>query len=271
MSWKQASSIGIATVALATAALAQLPNDHCSGAIPIGPGTTLGSNAGATSGPDPLAGVGNPGADVWYSFVAPCNGAWAGSTCHVGTTFDTVLTIWDGSAGCGSILPILANDDFCGPPFAPTASYVTWQSVAGTTYYFSVAGKAGAAGAFELSVESILTELQFFSTGPGTIGYQVDGGPVNGTVFTAITLTSDFFPYGWFHGISISFPQLLDEITTGFPFVMTGGPVCGDVTVGPFAGLPPGLSVYGVTVCIPVGLGYVHPAFISAPASWTVP
>jgi hypothetical protein len=193
------------------------------------------------------------------------------STCEPGTDFDTVVTIWDGSSGCALLTGILANDDSCGPPFAPTASYVTWQSVAGTTYYVSVAGSAGAVGNFELSVQSILTELQFFSTGPGTIGYHVDGGPVGGTVFTAITLTGDLFPYGWFHGISITIGDLHAQFVAGFPFVATAGAVCGDVTVGPFSGLPAGLSVYGVTVCIPPWLPYVHPAYVSAPASWTVP
>ena len=250
---------------------AQLPNDHCSGATPIGPGTTAGTNVGATTGPDPVSTCGMPSADVWYAFVAPCNGPWAASTCEAATSFDTVLTIWDGSAGCGLIIPILCNDDFCGPPFSPTNSYVTFQSVAGSLYYLSVAGHAGAQGSFELSLHSIGTELHFFSVGPGSIGYQVDGGPQSGTVITAVTLNGAFFPYGWFHGISIDFGDLISQVLTGFPFVMPSGPVCGDVTFGPVYGLPTGLTVYGVSLGIPAGGTFPYPAYISAPDSHAIP
>jgi hypothetical protein len=261
----------IVALVVASTARGQAANDHCSAATPIGPGTTVGTNVGATTGPDPLGGCIGPGADVWYVFVAPCNGPWAASTCGPSTTIDTVLTVWDGSAGCGALLPVLCNDDFCGPPFSPSASYVTFESVAGTTYFVSVAGYLAEEGAFELTLEAIATELHFFSTGPGTIGYHVDGGPPAGTVFTAITLNLGFFPYGWFHGIDIDWPGLVSELSTGFPFVVPVGPVCGDVTVGPFSGLPAGLTVYGVSIGLPVGSSFPNPRFISTPEGWAVP
>jgi hypothetical protein len=256
---------------ICAAAAAQAVNDHCATAIDAGPGHTLGSTVGATTGPDPLGSCGLPGADVWYRFVAPCNGAWAASTCAGGTAFDTVLTIWDGTGGCGALVPIICNDDFCGQPFAATNSYATFQSVAGTTYYVSIAGHLAAQGSFELVLESILTELSFFSAGPGTIGYHVDGGPAGGIVYTAITLNPAFFPAGWFHGISIEFADIMAQVTAGFPFVMPVGPVCGEVTVGPFGGLPPGLTVYGVSLGIPPGATFPHPAFISQAESGAVP
>jgi hypothetical protein len=258
-------------IAFAPAAGAQAANDHCGTAIPIGVGTTFGSNVGATTGPDPLGGCGLPASDVWFEFVAPCNGPWAASTCGAGTSFDTVLTVWEKPTGCGALIGVLCNDDFCGQPFSPTSSYCTFESVAGTTYILSVAGASGAQGSFELSLHSIGCVLEFFTTGPGTLGYTVEGGPQGGTVFTAITLNSSFYPYGWFNGIDIEFGEIVSELTLGFPFIATAGSVCGDVTMGPFTGLPPGLTVYGVTVGIPAGTGFPDPAFTSPPASGLVP
>jgi hypothetical protein len=256
---------------VASPAFCQVPNDHCAGAIPVGPGHTLDSNAGATLGPDPVGSCVGAGADVWYVFVAPCNGPWAASTCAAGTAIDTVLTIWDGSAGCGSLVPILCNDDFCGLPFSPTNSYVTFQSVAGATYYLSVAGFGGAMGGIELVLEANGTELHFFSNGPGTIGYEVLGGPPGGTVYTALTLNGALYPYGWFYGISIDLGDVISQLTLGFPFVVGATAVCGDVTIGPVGGLPSGLTLYGVAIGIPAGWTFPSPAFISVANSAAVP
>ena len=55
-------------------------NNTCATAIPIGNTVILGSNVGATTGPDPLPSCQTVTGDVWYSWVAPCNGAWTVST-----------------------------------------------------------------------------------------------------------------------------------------------------------------------------------------------
>jgi hypothetical protein len=257
----------IASALLAAVAGAQVVNDHCSGALPTGRGLVSGSNFGATIGPDPVNGCGLPGADVWFVWASTCNGAWTASTCSAGTDFDTILTVWDGSAGCGALVPLLCIDDFCGPPFSPTSSYVTFQSYAGSTYYFSVGGFAGAEGNFELSIDPVGPELHFFTDGPGSVGYTVDNGPPGGIVFTAITPNVAAYPYGWFNGIDIGMNELITQILVGYPFIATAGSVCGEVTVGPFYGLPSGLTFCGVSVGIPIGSPFPLPHYTSAPDS----
>jgi hypothetical protein len=269
MADSRSSSVAVALAAavLVAASPSQAINDHCSGALAIGPGVTFGDNFGATFGPDPANGCGLPGADVWFVYASTCNGAWTASTCFAGTDFDTILTVWEGSAGCGGLVPLLCVDDFCGPPFAPTSSHVTWQSVAGTTYYFSIAGYAGAQGNFELSLDSVGPELHFFTAGPGSVGYTVDGGPPGGLVFTAITTNVAAYPYGWFNGIDIGVSELITQILVGYPFIAAAGPVCGELTVGPFFGLPPGLTFCGVSVGIPLGSPFPLPFYTTAPDS----
>jgi hypothetical protein len=250
------------------AVAAQAPtNDHCAGAIPVSLGTIGGSSVGATWGPDPTPPCAPGFDDVWYSFTAPCNGVMAAGTCAAGTNFDTVLTVWDGSGGCGALVPILCVDDFCGPPYSPLASYVTWQAVAGTTYYLSVAGFLGATGSFDLTVESPYTEFEFFTAGPGTVGYKIRGGPPGGAAFVAMTLNGFLYPYGWFNGIDIDFIELGFQLSAGYPFLVPTGAVCGDALVGPFSGLPAGLTLYGVCVGLTAGVPLPDPRYTSAPAS----
>jgi hypothetical protein len=251
-------------------------NDICSNAVSITEGVlTNGSNIGATSGGDPIVtncGFSN-GPDIWYVIVPSCTGLYTATTCDPGTGFDTVLGIWDGTGGCGNLVAVACNDD--DPTGCTTGGWfglesrVSWSAVAGTPYYISVAGYAGNTGSFAMmvSIGSGLT-LTFTSTNPGTLGYDIIGGTPSGAAFTAVTFNAGAFPTGWFFGIDIGFPELANEVNIGFPFLV-GLTACGSLTVGPFTGLPSGLTVYGVTLALPFGGSF--PTVFSPPATATVP
>jgi hypothetical protein len=252
-------------------------NDTCSTAIfvtegVVTPGTNVGATVGsACGGSDPsVTNCGfNNGADVWYTIVPVCSGTYTATTCVNGTSYDTVLGIWDGTLGCAGLTPLACNDDNCSLGTQFLSSTVTWSATAGSVYYISVSGYFGATGTFNLLVSSGAgLTLTFQTPGPGALGYQVLGGPPSGTQFTAIALVAGAYPFGWFHGIDIAFADLIGQITLGFPFA-TPLSSCGDSTVGPFFGLPSGLTVYGVSLGIPVGLPY--PTTASAPATATIP
>jgi hypothetical protein len=249
-------------------------NDNCTGAISITEGVpVLGSNIGSTTGPEPVQFCGGMANDVWYVVVASCSGPYTATTCQAATAYDTTLAIWDGTAGCSNLVAINCNDD---SPIGCSAgqvfgleSWVTWTATAGTPYYISVAGFVGNMGNFGLLVSNGTgLTLTFTNNGPGTIGYQVVGGSPNGATFTAVTLSQGAYPSAWFFGIDISFPELMNEVNTGFPFLIAMDP-CGSGTVGPFGGLPTGLTVYGVSLGIPLNGGF--PTVISPPATASVP
>lgn len=231
---------------------AQAPaNDTCAAAIPIGNAVVIGSNVGATAGTDPLPSCQTVTGDVWYSWVAPCNGTWTVSTCAAATDFATVVSVWDGSAGCGSLTELACSDVCAAGPFL--GSSASFMPATGTLYLISVGGNSGAAGNFALSVSlGASMSVSFFSNGPGALGYIVTQGPVNGTAFVAITLQAGIFPFGWFFGVDIQWVELLNEISTGYPFMVPLQP-CGWAVVGPFAGLPPGLTLYAVGLGLPLG------------------
>ncbi len=88
--------------------------------------------------------------------------------------------------------------------------------------------------------------------GSGSLQANIAGGPSGGLYFLAITFNAGSFPNGWFYGLSIGINDLAAEINAGFPFV---GPLdgCGGFQLGPFGGLPPGLTLYSVVVAAPAG------------------
>src|SRR5262245_36211226 len=124
--------------------------DRCFQAISIGNGNTAGSNFGAGSGgSDSVGSCGATGSDVWYSYVAPCNGNVTASFCVGGgsATYDTTLTAWDGSCGCGNLAEIACNDDYCG-----LQSQITFTAAAGQLYFIEVGGFLGSQGTFVLNM-----------------------------------------------------------------------------------------------------------------------
>lgn len=249
-------------------AMAQASNDGCSTAIPIGSVSVTGSNAGATTGPDPVPACAPMTGDVWFSWTAPCNGSYTASTCAPATNFGTVVAVWSAPSGCAGLVPIGCSDVCIAGPHAGAA--VTFVAVVGVAYVVSVGGNGGGFGTFELSLTlGAAMSLTFVggATG-GSLGYFVADGPANGTVFVAVTLNAGQFPFGWFLGIDIGWLDLIYQLSTGWPFVAALQP-CGTAQAGPFSGLPSGLSVYAVAVALP--LGGTVPVATSLPAIGLVP
>lgn len=120
-----------------------LPNNECSGALPLqnglnGPFTSVGSS---TSSPAWTCATG--GNDVWFTYLAGGAGTLTISTCSQ-AGFDTAIQVFSGS--CGALTSIGCLDDSC--------SVQTSLSVPVTfgTYYIRVGGYQGATGTFSLNV-----------------------------------------------------------------------------------------------------------------------
>jgi hypothetical protein len=247
------------------------PNDDCAGAIPIVQGVNGPfSNDGATTGPDAASCAQSADvADVWFSFMPVCPGAYRIDTCGAG--FNTVLSVLE---GCGSGIEIACSDDLpAGVCPSTLSSGVLLVAAPGTSYLVRVGGSVlggAATGPFTLNVAPLMT-LEF-TTGPGfgTIGYVVRGGPPGGLYFAAITLWQGSFPAGSFFGIDIALAELAAEFNFGYPF--TGAlNACGAASFGPVSGAPSGLQVFGTVLGFP-GPTYGVPSQVAiVPATATVP
>ncbi|MCX6874983.1 MAG: M6 family metalloprotease domain-containing protein [Verrucomicrobia bacterium] len=119
-------------------------NDMFSGATVISnassPVTVTGTNNGATAqtGEPPHAGNG-PTASVWWKWTAPSTGTLQVST--TGSTFDTVLGVYTGSAV--TALTVRASNDDTG---GMRTSEVSLAVTGGTTYFIAVDGYYGVTG-----------------------------------------------------------------------------------------------------------------------------
>jgi hypothetical protein len=254
------------------------PNDHCSSAQFISEGLiTPGTTANATTGGggtcpgDPTGSCSVMANDVWYVFQATCNATYEARTCLGSTNFDTVVAVWDGTNGCGSLVEVGCNDTGnCSIVNQGNSAIATWNAVAGTLYYVSVGGFIGLTGTFDLVVQQsgMNPVLSFFNVGPGSIGYSIASGPPGGLALTAITLNLGAFPNGMFFGIDIAFAEVLNQLSFGFPFLTSLGP-CGNASVGPFFGAPSGITLYAVTVTALSGGTTLFSN--SAPATATIP
>lgn len=113
------------------------PNDLCDGAIALDSGVAVAFDTSGGSGPVTASGV-NPGCgggtaptDLWYSFVAPCDGDTTISLCD--SDYDTRVAVYEGD--CLTLTVTACNDDECG-----TRSEVTFAAVGGTSYLVQVGG-----------------------------------------------------------------------------------------------------------------------------------
>ncbi|MBZ0114109.1 MAG: hypothetical protein K8J08_16715 [Thermoanaerobaculia bacterium] len=135
------------------------PGDSCATAPSImAGGTLIGDLAqyGASTVSD-SCGTGNT-IDAWYTYVAPCTGTTEVTTCHPGTTFDSILSVWD---NCPATNEVACNDDDvmappeCGLAGLNRKSTAVYAVTAGSTYYFRVSAFGNPPGNpsnFELSV-----------------------------------------------------------------------------------------------------------------------
>jgi hypothetical protein len=110
------------------------------------PGSTAGSNFGATAEPGEPSHAAVPGGhSVWYRWRAPSTGAVTFET--VGSGFDTLLAAYRGSS-VGALTPVAANDNL--GPGVPQ-SRIKFTAYAGVTYRIAVDGSYGASGSVVLA------------------------------------------------------------------------------------------------------------------------
>jgi hypothetical protein len=105
----------------------------------------------------------------WWKWTAPASGTATADTC--GTAYDSVVTVFTGTA-VSALTQVASNDD--ASPSCATGkkadARVSFPAVAGTTYYFQVAGRGpGALAATKLTLD-----------GPNTPAADPGGGPATG-------------------------------------------------------------------------------------------
>ena len=122
-------------------------NDGCASATAIsGNGPWFSTNVCAIQDGPALCGL--MGSDVWFNWTANITGNVTFNTCNPGTTYDTVLSVYDGAGCTGTNLG--CNDDVtCNPIFR---SGLTVPVVLGNVYKVQVGGYNGAQGNIELNV-----------------------------------------------------------------------------------------------------------------------
>jgi alpha-tubulin suppressor-like RCC1 family protein len=147
-SYTVAAANTVSTVISNPATLSLNANDLFAGAIVLTGSTTSGTGANTTS----AAEIGEPnhagntaGRSVWWRWTAPATGLTVIST--VGSSFDTVLGVYTGSA-VGVLTPVASGDD----GGAGGTSSVTFTATAGTVYQIAVDGYQGATGNVALSI-----------------------------------------------------------------------------------------------------------------------
>lgn len=138
------TGFGSAAGAFTLTRTSTLPNDACTGAIPISCGQTINGSTACGASVDAVSFCGtslNTAPGLWYSMV----GDGAPVTLSLcGSTYDTKIGVFTGT--CGSLVCVTGNDDFCG-----LQSQVSFNTNAGVTYYILVTGFGTATGSFTLT------------------------------------------------------------------------------------------------------------------------
>ncbi|MDX9750974.1 MAG: delta-60 repeat domain-containing protein, partial [Flavobacteriales bacterium] len=119
-------------------------HDECADAIVIGDGVHAFSTIGTTGASISGCGIGAY-ADIWYEYVASCNGTATVTTCD-DADFDTTLSVFDACGGS----ELACNDD--GDGCLDGTSTLNFTVSAGTSYWVRVAGYSGATGTGNITV-----------------------------------------------------------------------------------------------------------------------
>jgi len=126
-------------------------NDDCAGAEPISCGQSIsGSTSAATPDYASFCGTSNTAPGVWYTFPGDGNCVTL-STCNAGTSYDTKLTVYEGT--CGTLTCVAGNDDDFSCGNSIFNSTVDIKTNIGSEYYVLVHGWSANTGDFELSME----------------------------------------------------------------------------------------------------------------------
>lgn len=123
----------------------------CATAVPLGLGTVI---APSITGDPPLTVctlMGGPGTKgLWYKYTATANKTIKINTSSAGQNADTRLIVFSGN--CNALNCIAANDDYTGQ-----FSQVTFNAVAGTTYYIVFDNKFSSLG-FNINVSEVVVQ-----------------------------------------------------------------------------------------------------------------
>ncbi len=172
------------------------PNDNCADAIFVTLGTTLFSNAAATSDGPPLPQACDEtfenwiSHDVWFDFVSPSTGTIAVDFC-TGTDFDSSIVVYEGCDCPAQTATLVAcNDDGCGDPIIVGGpSRAVFEATSGTCYkiragtYFSAVGGNGALSIYQANLSCPSGAVLFIDPPHGLVDARVPLGPVDHQFF----------------------------------------------------------------------------------------
>lgn len=199
------------------------PNDaFANGIVMVPPAAVGGNSVGATVEAGEAAPTCSPtaAASIWYRVTPVAPGLLDATT--VGSSFDTVLTLYSG-ATLPTLLEVACNDDE--NPGVKTSRLVT-NVVAGTEYHVKVAGFGGAMGAVALSVTvgaNTSTPVPPTPTStPTPTATSVVPPPIGGRAFTLLTNPGAPVQASWvdgsvetgYRGVRI---DLITAVFTSFP------------------------------------------------------
>jgi C1A family cysteine protease len=139
---------GRISLSIVQSAGAAVPNDAFANAETLAgiSASATGSNYDATAQAGEPAHAGQAATkSIWWKWTAPANGSCTVDT--IASAFDTVLAVYAGSS-LSSLAPIASDDQSGGS----NASKVSFNTTAGTTYFFAVDGRSGAGGAVALNL-----------------------------------------------------------------------------------------------------------------------
>ncbi len=235
--------------------------------------TTSSNNAWATAtASNPATGCGEyTGGDVWYSFVAPANGAL--------TIRMTASTLTNGAMAlysaptCSGTMTLIECDDADGPGNMPFLTFSGNDLVPGDTYYLRVWGNLNAQGTFDLCLQTApatgdcfyilrLFDLVGNGWGGSTLGISLGGGPVvnhtlttgdQDVVYIPFTsgqlLTATYTAAGGFQNEISYFVQLGDGVVFADGPTPATGLVQAYFTTCIPPSPPPSDCAGGITVC----------------------
>lgn len=120
----------------------------CATAVPLAVGT-LTAPAVTGTAPSTACSLGTAGPNgLWYKYTATENKTIRISTSAAGQNADTRMIVFTGN--CGALTCLTANDDFTG-----TFSQVTFNAIAGTTYYIAFDNKYSSLG-FNINLSEVV-------------------------------------------------------------------------------------------------------------------
>jgi hypothetical protein len=181
-------------------------NDNPCGAIPLAVNTscvnTASTNAWATpTASNPATGCGEyTGGDVWYSFVAPANGALT-IRMTAGTLTNGAMAVY-AAPSCGGTMTLIECDDADGPGNMPFLTFSGNDLIPGATYYLRVWGNLNAQGTFNLCLQTApstgncfyilrLFDLAGNGWGGSTLAISIGGAPA--VSYTMVTGDQEVF------------------------------------------------------------------------------